>query len=96
MSMTTDVIDLLDALGDTAGKIAKTLAEKGIKGERGEPGCCPIYNYLTGEGIPVAKVGGRVIKLAPLGRVSPPAAVVEFIRLFDNAAWPELVAEVQP
>lgn len=81
---------LLNALGPSAKKIAETLGTLGIKGRLGEPCDCPIYRYLTANGVDVVEVCGSLIELRGDDFV-PNVHVVRFIDKYDNLHYPELV-----
>jgi len=94
---------LLAALGDTPAKIARTLYDAGIRGERCNEGACPIATYLLRSdlGLHSVAVIGNVVCLylgnpgqTWLGHayVDVPDAVEEFIDRFDNGAHDELLA----
>ena len=94
-----DLKAALDALGSTKDAIARTLRDKGIKGERRSACNCPIAQYLRTcgwSGWSRVEVSGRGVSayddLAPPVRVSLPAAVFSFVLAFDGGCYPELEA----
>lgn len=89
MSLTTDVMDRLADLGDSAEQVADALAEKGITGQCENPNGCPIFNYLTNQGFAVHSVGDEVIEVDG-EEIDTPSAIASFIYGFDQGEWPEL------
>ena len=90
------VQEALADLGSTADEVAASLRYRGIKGSIDDPCGCPIANYIKSLGYGYASVGGGFayaarddIRLAteclPL-----PGPVQQFIRAFDNRAYPDL------
>lgn len=80
-------VEALAALTGTPDEIAATLASRGIRGEIGSPCRCPIAIAVGADAIwtrPPAAIFGLV-------KVPLPAAVVEFVELFDDGWYPELV-----
>jgi hypothetical protein len=92
VSLTTDVLELLDALGHTEDQVAESLRKLGVTGLRGEPCACPVFYYLKQAGIPVESVR-TFIHLTTGETVKMPSAVGVFVADFDAypEAWPELV-----
>jgi hypothetical protein len=90
---------LLAALGDTPAKIARTLYDAGIRGERCHGSACPIATYLLRSDLglyDVALMGNIAALYFGDGSncicVDIPDAVAEFIDRFDTGAHDELLA----
>lgn len=97
----------LQSLGQDADTVAQTLGELGIKGYRRGAEACPISNFvraqvppsqrpeeprhavMSGRGYSVVRVKDRHKPL----EIEHPAAIVNFIRKFDDELYPELVQE---
>jgi hypothetical protein len=90
------IVDLLDALGDTADGIAERLAEAGITGQRGEAVSCPIARYLSRvePDIEYIAVFGTVIEIdttyGDSATLACPDAIHEFVTRFDAEHYPHL------
>jgi hypothetical protein len=79
------------SLGTTERGIARKLKAAGIKGEPGDPTCCPIAVYLKGQFPDEAvEVGGRTITVNGATSATPDGANA-FITEFDEYNYPELV-----
>ncbi|MEO3922667.1 hypothetical protein ABGB07_02110 [Micromonosporaceae bacterium B7E4] len=91
MSLTTDVMDRLTELGDSANEIAEALEDKGITGVPQSDCACPIAVYLSSD-FGAVQVGDEVITIQEL-RIPTPAAVTEFIYAFDQEEFPELISD---
>lgn len=85
----------------TVSGIASMLEREGIKGNKGEPGSCPIAVYLTKESGVSVRFGITTawVKRHPNGSNSNPAwekdmnrVVTEFASLFDEGNYPQLDA----
>lgn len=86
--------EALAALPDTADGIAAHLLARGIRGARQNAECCPIANYLTGEGFTrVYVIETEASAEEQWLCVDLPASVTEFIDRIDDGEWPELVSE---
>lgn len=97
----TEVSSALDALGDTAERVAGVLLERGIKGDLCDGHSCPITEYLrmTVPGLYFSTGVERVFfstELDYLGSVSDPVSLPmpkpasEFRRRFDHSEFPLL------
>ena len=80
---------------DRARAVAAYLAAQGIRGLRGNPMRCPVANYLRRYLPPEFRAGLAVawnhVDCPQMGFYPGlPAAVREFIDLFDSGAFPEL------
>ena len=93
MSRTTDVLDLLAALGDTEERVAASLRAMGVTGQRGEPCACPLFYYLRDAGIPVQRVTRKSVHVDGVdGPIRLLDAVEDFLDAFDvDNAYPALV-----
>jgi hypothetical protein len=89
-----NIIDDLNALGDTADAVADSLRQLGIAG--GHTNCsCPIFNYLISKGHNIISVGCKTVKVGSMYKVlfeGLPEPVMHFIRRFDGGTFPELEA----
>ena len=92
VSLTTDVMDRLAELGDSANQVADALIDKGITGGCENPNGCPIFNYLTAEGFAVQSVGDEVIEVDG-EEIDTPNQIAEFIHAFDQHEWPRLLGD---
>lgn len=103
MNMKERIIELLLALGDTADKVAKTLASLGIKGNRQECNSCPIAIYLARNESKLFDVEVTTYCIASCGQqyylnnvpndiLDRLKGVTNFINKFDDGTYPELVA----
>lgn len=91
---------LLD-LGPDPDAIAANLAQRGIRGKRGDTECCPVANYLKTqfeEYTPsVAPTMTLLYEGSPYGAVTPyvktmtPDPVKRFIIEFDDDVYPDLI-----
>jgi hypothetical protein len=86
----------LDRLPRTEETIAAHLEHAGIRGRRREPLCCPIAEYLLRQ-VPGYTFYARPGIISAIGEsagprhtVYPPPAVANFMRFFDNGAYPQL------
>lgn len=98
------VLFALDALGNSPVKVAASLIEKGITGNRHSAGSCPIAEYLKAQfpGVSVStyyssaiyEIGdnGLLDDRKEIVNVENPDPVVRFIREFDNGGYPTLAA----
>jgi hypothetical protein len=81
------------ALGTSADEIATSLARHGYTGRIGDPGKCPLANYLTDH------FKGRTFRVGvPISRstFSLPNAATEFVRAFDVGEYPDLASGKAP
>jgi hypothetical protein len=95
-----DLYNLLADLGNSPHEIAETLREAGVKGQRKLSERCPIAKWLTTQtNCREVQVdygaAGVYLTLGPGESFicTPPAAIDEFIRAFDDGEYPDLDAE---
>lgn len=92
------VTELLAALGGTCDEVADTLGAQGIRGDRGNPECCPVARYLTAnlpdDPMVYVHVGSADVTLAAPDEnvwLMLPSPVQSFTYYFDvERRWPEL------
>ena len=86
----------LQSLGSTADNIADNLEIGGWRGLRHDAGACPISLYLTAvvPHVQGAAVGADQATIHTLDgpdlEIDLPPAVADFVRAFDNGAYPDL------
>ena len=97
--ITTAAQVALEALGDTAEKVALTLLNGGWHGPRHDSGACPIARYLEAvlsDVIGVAVGSDEVTIHSANGittEVSLTPAVAGFVLAFDIGVFPKLIDE---
>ena len=92
---TVGLDEIMERLGPTADDIAVYLLSAGITGKPGEPGCCPIANYLCGLGFEEVGVWikdeGYVEIETSEDCVRAAGHVEQFVADFDRGLWPNLI-----
>ena len=91
----TKIIVLCEKLGNTPGKIAKTLQRLNITGEIGDSDSCPIAKYYRANGC-------HSVHVLPEGLCNRtwhyiygwPKCTSDFIRRFDNRYYPKLIDDI--
>jgi hypothetical protein len=92
---------LLAALGDHEDQVAASLKARGITGERGHCGTCPIAVYLLRSdlGCYAVDVDGSIYlwfvgpdDIQHVEKISMPDPVNEFVCAFDTGRYDELLA----
>lgn len=90
----TTLQEVLDALPSNPDVIAEFLVEQDCAGSRGDGACCPVANYLKGEGFVGVFVETGYVKGSIDGEeffIPTPDAIASFVRQFDeDEEWPEL------
>ena len=87
----------LDALGETADRVADSLRRKGIKGRKTKPTACPIANYLIKElELDLVIVSPQRVEFVDRSFqiINFPDPIVDFIYNFDNNKYPFIMDEV--
>jgi hypothetical protein len=87
------VADMLMALGSDADMVAIFLLQRRFHGTRGVGEECPLANYLRANGVAEPAVDATAVTYsdgASLVVAELPAAVEDFVMLFDDGAYPEL------
>lgn len=102
--MEAETTRLLDEMGDTPAKVAWTIKDAGVLGQRCSPNHCPVVSYLKSRlpghhfaaGVSCvhhyhARDGLDEMAILDLTRhVSLPHPVREFVRAFDRGEHPAL------
>jgi hypothetical protein len=86
----------IDVLPRNAGDVAVWLTERGIRGDMGCAGACPLARYLTLRcGHPIVVDGHAVSATNHDWQFTHalPAHLSEFVTEFDSAAYPSLLAQ---
>ncbi len=85
-------LQLLNELGSNPDQVAERLEELGCKGNISEDKSCPIANYLKSKFDTVVSVGTWEIRVGD-NLFDAPKPVEEFINLFDDSFYPNLIEE---
>ena len=85
------LLEDLQTLGRTPEEMARKLRGLGLKGVRKCYYGCPVAGFLRRLGYGVLEVGCLEIVIVGRIRVKTPDLVREFIRMFDENRWPDLV-----
>ena len=98
MLTASELLSHLKALGDDCDQVAQALAEKDIKGVRGNAKCCPLANYvrtIEGSGTTIAVTATHCVlsDIVPTVSVPLPFPCSEFARAFDSGCYEDLVGE---
>lgn len=70
--------DNLTALGETSDAVARTLIDKGIRGNRQAATICPVANYLTSCGFHGVRVGMTFARVQVEDVVDPTTMTLPF------------------
>lgn len=99
--ITSDVANLLAGLGDTADEVAQNLEGAGFRGKPLDCTACPVHDCLrktiSKNDVAFFSVGTENVCLdmpqpwTITLRVSTPAPVAEFIRMFDAGMYRNLI-----
>lgn len=98
MSLQDTITSLLKELGDTADKVAGTLLGKGFNGNHNIH-TCPVANYIRDNtGVKVGVVPSETSYkddewCGVFNYIENPPAVLEFVKAFDDGAFPALYKE---
>lgn len=80
-------------LGETPDAVADSLRKTGVRGYRGCCFSCPLARYLKARGFGFVTVGvNSVVCVVPKETTKHrlPAAVLEFVKRFDDGLYPDL------
>lgn len=98
MLTASELLTHLKALGDNCDQVARSLADKDIKGYPGNAKCCPLANYvrtIEGSGTAIAVTATHCVLsgIVPSVSIRLPFPCSEFARAFDSGSYEHLVGE---